>query len=63
MPNSNELSVELTFGFSDGKRNLRKLLSVSEKFLFYTDVMVSIEWLHLVPRLRFGGCFEIHILH
>ena len=34
-----------------------------EKFLFDTDKIESIEWQDLVPRLRIGRCFEIHILH
>ena len=34
-----------------------------EKFLFCTDKMESIEWPDLVPRLRIGDCFEIHLLH
>ena len=29
----------------------------------YTGLIVSIEWQNLVPRLRIGDCFEIHILH
>ena len=34
-----------------------------EKFQFDTDMSVTIEWPNLTPRLRSGGCFEIHILH
>ena len=46
----------MTFGFSDGSRNYRKLLSVSgEVFGFHTRVIASIEWLNLVPRLRIGS--------
>ena len=51
------------FGFSDGSRNFRKLLSASpEKFWFCTEKIVSFEWLNLAPRLRIGDCFEIHLL-
>ena len=34
-----------------------------EEIRFCTDMIVSIEKLNLVPRLRTGDCFEIHILH
>ena len=33
-----------------------------EKFSFCTDRIESIEWQDLVPRLRVGDCFEIHLL-
>ena len=32
-----------------------------EKFLFCTDKIEPIEWQDLVPRLRIGDCFEIHL--
>ena len=32
-----------------------------EKILFHTGMILSIEWLDLVPRLRIGDCFEIHL--
>ena len=54
----------MTFGFSDGSRNFRKLFFPShEKFLFSTDKIESIEWLDLEPRLRIGDCFEIRNCH
>ena len=34
-----------------------------EKFWFYKGMIVSVEWLNLVPQLRIGDCFEIHLLH
>ena len=34
-----------------------------EKFLLCTDKTESIEWQGLVPRLRTGDCFEIHLPH
>ena len=52
----------MTFGFSNGSRRFRKLLCVSYDVWFYTDKIESIGWLNLVPRLRIGDCFEIHIL-
>ena len=64
LPNSKEVRVRMTCGLSVGLRNFRKLDSVSwEVFLFCTDKIESIEWQDLVPRLRIGACFEIHILH
>ena len=37
-PNSKELSVLITFGFSDGSRNFRKLFSVScEVFVLHGE--------------------------
>ena len=64
LQNSKELSAWMTFGYSDGSRNFRKLPSISwEKFWFCTDQIESIECLNLVPRLRIGDCVEIHLLH
>ena len=37
LPNSNVLSVWMTFGFSDGSRNFRKLLSVSWGIFVFTQ--------------------------
>ena len=34
-----------------------------EKFSFFTDGIVSTEWLNIVPRQHMFDYFEIHILH
>ena len=52
----------MTFGFSDGSRNCRELLSVSWEILFCTGTTESIEWLNLAPRPSIDDCSEIHIL-
>ena len=62
-PNSQELSVLMTFGFSDGSRNFRKSLPFPEEFPFCTDKVDSVEWLDLVQRLSIDDCYEIHRLH
>ena len=57
LSNSNELSVQMTAGFSVVINSFPSL----EKFLFCTDKIEFIEWQDLVPRLRIGDCFEIHL--
>ena len=57
LPNSNKLSVWITFGFCDGKRNFRKFFSVPCEVLVCHGL-----WRELVPRQRIGDCSEIHIL-
>ena len=52
----------MNFGFSDGSRNFRNLFAVSEKFLFSTDKIESVEWLNFAPRHSIGDCFGIHLL-
>ena len=45
---------------------LQELLQASEfpeKFLFCTDMIGSMGWPSLAPRLRIDDCFEVHNLH
>ena len=53
----------MTFGFSDGSKNLNTLFPSHVRILLRTNKIESLEWLHLVPRLRMGICFEIDIVH
>ena len=52
----------MTLGFSTARETFVNSFPSPEKFQFYTDMMVSIERLHLVQRQRTGDCSEIHVL-
>ena len=41
LPNSDELSVYMTFGFSDGSRNFLKLFSVSWEVICFAQIRLS----------------------
>ena len=61
LPNSKELSEKWLLAFLTDRETFVNTFPSPEKFWFYRGVIVSIEWLNLVPRLRVGDCFEIHL--
>ena len=53
----------MTFAFPTAREISVNSFPFPEKFPFCTDWIESIEWPNLVPRLRVGDCFEIHLPH
>ena len=48
---------------SSARETVENSFPSPEKFSVCTDMIVSIEWQNLVPRLRICDCFEILHLH
>ena len=64
LPNSNEfVSINDCHLFQQLKKTFVNSFPSHEKFLVYTDKIVSIQWLNPVPRQQICDCFEIPLLH
>ena len=63
LPNSQELSVSMTFGFLLGSRNFIRLFWVSSKVFVLHGTVVTTELPSLVPQQRIDDNVVIHILH
>ena len=63
LPNSEEFTVQMTFGFLVGSENFCKLFWVSWEVLFYMGRIAATELPNLVPQQRIGDYVVIHILH
>ena len=63
LPNFEELYAQITFVFPTAQETFVDSSPSPESAVFFTDMIGSIEWPNLAPRLHIDDCFEIHILH